>query len=318
VRKLRIVIVGSGDVAKRLVASQIGVRARWLGLVRRDAERDALRSLGILPVVGDLDIRRSLARIGALARSAQATIYLAPPPNLGDDDSRMKRWLAASGAKPIRKRGKLALHRTRVGCSARPLRNAYVSTTGVYGDRAGDWVDEASRTRAGSARAKRRIAAEHRARRSRVFRASLLRAPGIYAESRLPIERLRERVPALTANEDVFTNHIHADDLAHSIWLALFRGKPQRAYNIVDDASLKMGDYFDQVADALALPRAPRMPRGELAQHVTPMMLSFMSESRRIGNARMKHELRLRLRYPTPHDMLKTMKPGVALQRSLL
>jgi hypothetical protein len=321
VRKLRIVIVGSGDVAQRLVASHVGARARWLGLVRRDAARDALRSLGILPVAGDLDTRHSLARIGALARSAHATIYLAPPPNLGDDDARMKRWLSASSAKPVRKRGKLAVRRTRTDHSARsthPLRNAYVSTTGVYGDRAGDWVDETSRPRAGSARAKRRIAAERRARKSRVFRASLLRAPGIYAESRLPVERLRERVPALTANEDVFTNHIHADDLAQSIWLALFRGKPQRTYNIVDDASLKMGEYFDQVADALALPHPPRMPRGELAQHVTPMMLSFMSESRRIRNARMKRELRLRLRYPTPSDMLKTMKPEAALQRSLL
>jgi nucleoside-diphosphate-sugar epimerase len=310
-------LIGAGDVAKRLATSSVASRARWYGLARSVDSANALRACKILPVAGDLDSRASLARVGALARNAHATIFLAPPPNIGDDDPRVKRWLAAVSkpARSVRTRNKQT---SKLRKRARRLRNAYISTTGVYGDRAGDWVSETSLVRAGSARAKRRIAAERRARKSRRFRASLLRAPGIYAESRLPIERLRERVPALTANEDVFTNHIHADDLAHSIWLALFRSKPQRAYNIVDDASLKMGEYFDQVADSLALPRSPRMPRGELAQHLTPMMLSFMSESRRIRNERMKRELKLRLRYATPNDMLKSMKPAAALQRTLI
>jgi nucleoside-diphosphate-sugar epimerase len=145
-----------------------------------------------------------------------------------------------------------------------------------------------------------------------------LRVPGIYAETRLPVERLREKLPALIASEDVFTNHIHADDLAYAIWLAMFRGRSKRVYNIVDDASLTMGEYFDTVADALGLPRPPRMTRSELAQHVTPMMLSFMSESRRIANIRMKRELRVKLRYATPRDLLATMKPEAALQRTLL
>ena len=116
----------------------------------------------------------------------------------------------------------------------------------------------------------------------------------------------------------MFTNHIHADDLARAVWLAVFRGRPNRVLNIVDDAELKMGEYFDQVADATGLPRPPRMPRVELARTVSPMLYSFMSESRRIENTRMKRELRLRLRYPTTAHFLRTIKPVSALQRSLI
>lgn len=137
-------------------------------------------------------------------------------------------------------------------------------------------------------------------------RVSLLRAPGIYdSAERLPLARLHKGEPVLRAEDDVFTNHIHADDLARLLALALFRGRPGRAYNACDDSQLAMGDYFDLVADACGLPRPPRLSRAELAQQVSPMTLSFMSESRRIGNARIKNELRARLLYPTVADALR-------------
>jgi nucleoside-diphosphate-sugar epimerase len=115
----------------------------------------------------------------------------------------------------------------------------------------------------------------------------------------LPIERLQKGLPALIAEDDVYTNHIHADDLARIIVAALDHGMPQRIYHAVDDSELKMGDYFDAVADAQGLARPPRLPRAELERQVTPMMLSFMSESRRLSNRRIKAELGVRLRYPT-------------------
>jgi nucleoside-diphosphate-sugar epimerase len=111
-------------------------------------------------------------------------------------------------------------------------------------------------------------------------------------------------MPALSPAEDVWTNHIHAEDLARACWLALARGRPGRAINVVDQSELRMGDYFDQVADAFGLPRPPRLPRAELARQVSPMMLSFMSESRQIGNLRMRKELRLRLAFPTVASQL--------------
>jgi nucleoside-diphosphate-sugar epimerase len=133
---------------------------------------------------------------------------------------------------------------------------------------------------------------------------TLLRAPGIYAQDRLPLERLRQGQPALVPVDDVYTNHIHADDLAHAAWLALFRTRGGRSFNVCDDTDLLMGDYFDVVADATGLPRPPRMSRAEVATRVSPMMLSFMRDSRRISNTRMKRELRLRLRVADVHALL--------------
>ena len=315
-RKLKILIVGAGDVARRLTAAHsplsLSDRAKWFGLARSAATAGELRGVGILPIIGDLDRRRSLKRAGAMARAAHAVLHLAPPPGDGFDDPRTKRWLAAAASKSTSRKAKESKPRPR------KLRNVYVSTTGVYGDCAGVRIDETRRARPANARAKRRVAAEARLRHSHHHHFTILRAPGIYAAERLPVDRLRAGTVALTVEDDVFTNHIHADDLAHAVWLAAFRGRPNRVLNIVDDGELKMAEYFDQVADATGLPRPPRLPRAELARTVSPMLYSFMSESRRIDNTRMKRELRLQLRYSTPAQFLSTMKPAAALQRSLL
>ena len=128
---------------------------------------------------------------------------------------------------------------------------------------------------------------------------SILRAPGIYAADRLPIDRLQRAMPALNEVDDGYTNHIHADDLAAACIAALRHGGANRVYNVVDDSDLKMAEYFDRVADAFALPRPPRISRQEAARTLSPVQLSFMRESRRIGNRRLKNELKLRLAYPT-------------------
>ena len=116
---------------------------------------------------------------------------------------------------------------------------------------------------------------------------------------RLPLERLQKGTPALVDRDDVFTNHIHADDLAAACIAAIRYGRAHRVYNVVDDSDLKMADYFDRVADAFALPRPPRLARADAAQQLSPLQMSFMRESRRIGNRRLKDELKLRLAYPT-------------------
>ena len=113
---------------------------------------------------------------------------------------------------------------------------------------------------------------------------------GIYAEGRLPLERLKQGTPVLAPECDVYTNHIHADDLARAAVAALFRAKPNRAYNVTDDAELRMGGWFDAVADAFRLPRPPRVTWEEAEARIAPSLLSFMNESRRLSNARMKRE----------------------------
>ena len=128
----------------------------------------------------------------------------------------------------------------------------------------------------------------------------------IYAADRLPVARLERGTPALRAQDDVYTNHIHADDLARAVIAALFRGRPQRIVHATDASELRMGDYFDAVADARGLQRPPRISRAEALQQIEPALLSFMSESRRLRNTRLARELRVALRYPTVADFLSS------------
>lgn len=288
---LRVLLIGCGDVALR-TAQLLRGRARMTGLTRRREDAPKLRAHGVVPIVGDLDDVRTLARIGT---APFAVLHFAPPPGEGRDDPRTQKLIAAlSNAGSI------------------PQRFVYISTSGVYGDCAGARIAESRPRRASTGRARRRIAAEDRLRvwaaRHRVA-LSVLRVPGIYAETRLPLDRIRHGTPVLRVEDDVYTNHIHADDLARAAVAALFRGKANRAYNVTDDAELKMGAWFDAIADAYRLPRPPRIAWEEAEARIAPLMLSFMSESRRLSNARMKRELRLRLRYPTPVAMLEETAP---------
>ncbi|HTP46960.1 MAG TPA: NAD-dependent epimerase/dehydratase family protein [Casimicrobiaceae bacterium] len=288
---IRVLLIGCGDVAMR-TAELLRGKVRLYGLTRRQADVPKLRQHGVVPILGDLDRRGSLERLRA---APFAVLHFAPPPGEGRDDLRTARLIAA-------------LAKARII----PQRFVYISTSGVYGDCAGDRVSEARPRRGRTPRARRRIAAEDRLRRwARHYGVNLaiLRAPGIYAETRLPLERLKQGTPVLRAEEDVFTNHIHADDLARATVVAAFRGRPNRAYNVSDDAELRMGEWFDVVADAFHMSRPPRVTREEAEARVAPLQLSFMSESRRLSNARMKRELRLRLKYPLPQTLLAEVAP---------
>lgn len=277
----KILIVGSGDVARRTLVHL--VRRYRVHVVLRDPGRlAAWRAAGARPLLADLDDPASLRRLAGLA---DHVLHLAPPPADGQRDTRTRHLLAALD------QGK-----------SLPRRLIYVSTTGVYGDCAGAAINESRALNPQSARAGRRVDAESCLRawgRERGVAVSILRAPGIYAADRLPVERLEKGLPALLAVDDVFSNHIHADDLAAACVAALRHGRANRVYNVVDDSDLKMADYFDRVADAFALPRPPRLSRAEAMAQLSPVQWSFMRESRRIGNRRLKQELKLRLAYPT-------------------
>lgn len=282
----RILVVGCGDVGRRVVA-RLGGRCRILALARSDEAAEDLRSIGVVPIRGDLDDPASLGRLGGLAPTV---VHLAPPPGQGAIDTRTRSLiLSLRGVERL----------------------LYVSTSGVYGDAAGDWIDETRTPRASTDRARRRVDAERRLRawaRQRGVALTILRVPGIYASDRLPLARLRARTPVLDATADVYTNHIHADDLARAVVLALSRGDPQRIYHTVDDSELMMGDWFDLVADTFALDRPARVDRPTLIERVPSTLLSFMSESRRLTNRRMKHELGLRLAYPTVREGLSAAR----------
>ena len=283
--------MGCGDVGTR-VARDLGPRVRLLALTSTPARLPALRARGILPLAGNLDDPASLRRLAALATRV---VHLAPPPGEGH-----AMWWTDPRTRTL-----LRVLRRRTP----PRSLVYGSTSGVYGDCGGEWVSETRAVAPHTPRAQRRVDAERLVRhlgRSGV-RASILRIPGIYAPDReggTPRGRLLKGTPVLDKADDVYTNHIHADDLARACIAALWRGKPQRVVNVNDDSAVKMGDYFDLAADLYGLPRPPRVPR-DTAQATLPLMLlSFMSESRRMDNTRLKRELRLRLQYPQVFDGL--------------
>ncbi|MGQ9686149.1 MAG: SDR family oxidoreductase [Thiobacillaceae bacterium] len=299
---MRILIVGCGDVGVR-AARLLRGRARVYGLVRNPERAAALRAAGVVPLIGDLDDRAGLSRLTALA---DAVLHFAPPPADGNTDTRTQHLIASLGRRSLARadrRYRLKGYAYRHGMKGlRPYALVYISTSGVYGDCGGEWVEETRPTRPHNARAKRRADAERRLRRwagRTGRRLTILRAPGIYAQDRMPAARVRQALPALLPEQDIYTNHIHAEDLARLAITALFRGGPNRVYNAADDSGLKMGEWFDVVADHLGLPRPPRLPKDAVMAAVTPAMRSFLTESRRLSNRRIKRELRFRLKYPT-------------------
>ncbi|WP_240480873.1 SDR family oxidoreductase [Polynucleobacter yangtzensis] len=286
--KPSILIIGCGDIGLR-VAKQLSRSHRVFALTSQQSRFQELREVGATPILGNLDQPESLWRLAGLA---QTVIHLAPPQNSGNRDCRTRNLIRilAQGSNAVR-------------------RLIYISTTGVYGDHRGAKVSEITPVNPQSERAKRRVDAE------RVLRlwgpangvaVTILRVPGIYATDRLPIERLESKTPALVAEEDAYSNHIQSDDLARLVCAAVYHGKPQRIINACDGGETKMGDYFDEVADAFGLQRPARLPGNELQKIVSPMLWSFMRESRRVTNARL-HELKTPLRYPSVGHFLKTI-----------
>jgi len=264
-----LLLAGYGDIARR-AAPRLEARFALVPLARRHGY--------------DLDRPETLASLPP----AHAVLHCAPPPNAGVVDARTTHLLAALA------KGRIL-----------PARLVYVSTSGVYGDCGGARVDESRAVNPQTDRAQRRVDAERQLAqwcREQGVSLAILRAPGIYAADRLPLERLRAGTPVLRAEDDVYTNHIHAEDLAAIAVRALAETAHEGIYNASDDSDLRMGDWFDLVASRAGLPRPPRIARAEAAGRIAPELLSFMNESRRLVNRRMKEELGVRLQYPTVHD----------------
>lgn len=290
----RLLIIGCGDIARRALPWLVK-HYRVYAAVRSDAHRHELRAMGITPLRADLDRPRTLKRLAGIGN---LILHFAPPQETGLVDARTRALLAALSA------GKIL-----------PRRLVYISTSGVYGDCGGEWAAEERPVHPQTPRARRRADAETRLRRfgrRRRVAVSILRAPGIYAGNRLPLARLERGLPLLSEDEDIYTNHIHADDLAAIVRSTLSRGRAGRIYNASDDSMLRMGEYFDLIADRLGLPRAPRLPRTEIERRLSPAMLSFMGESRRLTNRRIKRELGITLKYPDVAAALGGLLPEVA------
>ena len=312
----RLLIVGYGDIGKRILEQKLkypdSTQIRDIfyeqfrvlivsrsGLANLDKNsRATLKNKRVLELKLDLDDYKNIKKITKLPTHV---IVLIPTSNYLSNDSvdqtgdfRMKKFCVSLSGND--KTGS--------------CKGVYISTTGVYGNTKGKVVDETYLCKPSQLRSKRRLFAEKKFKTGPRFH--ILRVPGIYAENRLPIERLKANKPALLSSEDVYSNHTHAEDLARISFISLFRGKPCRTTNAVDNSKLKMAEYFDEVAKALNLTKPPRISRKEMKKlaaekKISPMMASFFEESRQLKNHRLTNELKVLLNFPDVISYLKKL-----------
>lgn len=279
-----IFIIGCGDIGLRVARQWLERGAAVRALARSEDSAARLAAAGIDAVPGDLDAPASLV---ALPINGATVYYFAPPPLQGVTDSRMHAFTAAG---------------------LKPERVVYISTSGVYGDRAGAWVDEDTPPAPGTDRARRRLDAETTLRawgREAGVAVTILRVGGIYGPGRWPLERLQAGTPVLREEECGYTNRIHADDLAAICVAAAERGGADRIYNVSDGRNGTMTEYFYAVADRFGLPRPPALTMEQAQQQLSAAMLSYLTESRRMDNRRLLQELGVTLRYQDLADGLK-------------
>ena len=279
-----ILIVGCGDIGRRVAG--LYQNREIHGIVSSDESASLCEELSIQAQVIDLDSDYTLAQY----KFANSEIYyFAPPPSLGAKDTRLKRFLA-----------KLT--------SQLPRRIVIISTTGVYGDSGGAWIDENTPISPQADRAVRRVSAEQILQRwteGSTVQFMILRVPGIYAEERLPLARLEKCLPIVNANEAGFTNRIHADDLAQACKAAMECKTPNHIINVTDGNPSTMTDYFNHVADYAKLPRPPQISLQEAEQTLSAGMVSYLKESRRIKNDKMLDILGIELLHPSLEVSLK-------------
>jgi len=273
-----VLIVGCGDIGRRVAS--LCAPASVVGVVRSEDSASLLREQGIDAKRLDLDGTLTAADLPAAGKQVY---YFAPPPPHGESDPRVA-----------------AVCATLQGNNC-PTKLVYISTTAVYGDCAGAWIDETAALKPGTARGRRRLDAERQllnwGAKQRIP-VVVLRVPGIYGPERLPADRLRRGLPVLAEAEAPFTNRIHADDLARICVAAMQRGRGGEAYNVSDGRPTTMTDYFNRVADRLGLPRPPVVDRKTAERVLSASMLSFLSESKRLINDKMINELGVQLDYP--------------------
>lgn len=275
-----VLIAGCGDMGQHVARHYLAQGISVQGLARSETGAERLRAEGITPVFGDLADSATLRDLP----TAQAVIfYFAPPPPQGERDPLIENFLAAID--PARRPAKLVL----------------ISTTAVYGDCQGAWITEEQAVQPQTARGRRRLDAEKSLRRwggKTGVPFVILRVGGIYGPGRLPVARLEKGLPILAPAESPYTNRIHQDDLAQVCVAAAQRGAAGEVYNVADGHPGTMSQYFIDVAEALGLPPPPIVSRAEAEKVMSAGMLSYLRESRRLDNRKMREELAVELRYP--------------------
>ena len=284
------VIIGCGDVGRRIVwrLLKTGKKSKdVIALVNSQSSMHACAALEVAAKHFDLDAIQT-----ELEFCDKAEIYYTvAPQKQGLNDLRSKSLLNYFRKKNIK-----------------PSKAVVISTTGVYGDCDGEWVDERSPTQPQTERGHRRLDLEQQwlAWGSAAdVPVVILRVPGIYAKSRLPVERIRKGSPVVSADECGFTNRIHADDLTEVAITAMQSAGAGEIFNVTDGTPGKISEYLQAVAQELNEKPLPEISMRDAQTQLSAGMLSYLSESRKISNRKMLDELRVKLRYPDFREGLK-------------
>lgn len=283
----KVFIAGCGYIGERVgrLARQSGAEVTCMARSREHGEQLAVE--GYKSVVCTLD---DPTGIPALNVAGSVIYYFVPPPGGGISDPRARNFCAALGG------------------SAAPNKIIYISATSVYGETGGAIVTEASPATPASAMGKRRLDAEHAFREYGAASGAaviILRVSGIYGPGRLPLMQIQQQHPLLREEESGPSNRIHADDLARICLAAAERGLDGDVFNVSDGHPSSMTTYFNAVADLLQQPRQPLVTLEEARRVMSPLMLSYVSETRVVDNSRMLERLGITLRYPTIAEGLR-------------
>ena len=285
-----ILIVGCGYIGRRVAKLEQAEGSRVAAMARSKSSAKALRQEGIEVVMGDLDEPASLKDLSPANRIVH---YFAPPSSEGIVDSRMEAFQSS------------------LDSSSLPERVVLISTTGVYGNCKGEWVREERPAAPEADRAKRRLSAEtilSKWGKANTIPVIILRVPGIYGPGKLPEKRLRQGLPVLSEDDAPFSNRVHADDLARACLAAARKGKAGGIYNISDGHPTTMTDYFYKVADLLGIPRPPSISLEDARRELSDGMLSYLAESKRLDNRKMREELGVEPLYPDLDSGLPSCK----------
>ena len=281
------IIIGCGDVGKRIAKSLNLQGESVTALSHQKSSQMTLKQQGINSISADLDDPASLVDIDF----QQSNIYyLAPPANEGDNDQRMKNFIHAQSQ------------------NKSPRRIVYISTTGVYGDAAGEWVTENNPPAPQASRSKRRLDAENTLTRycqQSNCEYNILRVSGIYCLSKLPLERLKAGVLALDLAIAPSSNRIHADDLANIAISAMTHKVSNQIFNVADGNPTSITDYFIQVSKTFNLPPPTQISREEAQSQISDAMLSYLAESKKVSIDKLRHTLEITLQYPDLETGLK-------------
>lgn len=183
----------------------------------------------------------------------------------------------------------------------------YLSTTGVYGDSGGQWVDEGTPPNPGELRGQRRLAAERLWRATRPA-AHIFRLPGIYGPGRSAVDQLRGGTARRVVKPGHLFSRIHVADIARVLRASMARPNPGAIYNACDDEPVESHVVMEHAATLLGLAPPPAVPFAEA--ELSPMGRSFYAESRRVRNRRIKDELGVALAYPTYREGLAAIVAG--------